>query len=92
MKTKLLISILALVPFISMGQVNDSIKALPKYGNDSVTCVTNLSLYREAFKQWKDGKFPAGGFDQSYHYWKWVYENGPKASLNTYVDGVTIMA
>ena len=92
MKTKLLISILALVPFISMGQVNDSIKALPKYGNDSVTCVTNLSLYREAFKQWKDSKFPAGGFDQSYHYWKWVYDNGPKASLNTYVDGVTIMS
>ena len=28
-----------------------------KYGADSVACVTNLSIYGEAYKQWEASKF-----------------------------------
>ena len=28
-----------------------------KYGADSVACVTNLSIYGEAYKQWEAAKF-----------------------------------
>ena len=30
---------------------------MPKYGEDSVNCVQNLSLYRESYKQWKASKY-----------------------------------
>lgn len=92
MKAKLLVSLLVLVPFISMGQVHDSIKALPKYGNDSVTCVTNLSLYRESYKQWKQNGYQPGQFDHSYQYWRWLLDNGPKASMYIYTDGIVILS
>ena len=29
----------------------------PKYGNDSVACVNNLSIYSEAYKQWESNHF-----------------------------------
>ncbi|MDR2084557.1 MAG: tetratricopeptide repeat protein [Bacteroidales bacterium] len=88
MKTRILILLLAVFPLVSVAQdVND----LPKYGNDSVQCITNLSLYREPFKQWREARYPKGGFDESYKFWKWVYDNCPKSSLNIYVDGVNIL-
>ena len=94
MKTKLLLSlpILLLFPMLSRGQIsNDSINKMPKYGKDSIQCITKMSLYRETFKQWKMNDYKAGAFDGSYNYWRWVYDNCPKASLNIYVDGVYIM-
>ncbi|MDL2228042.1 tetratricopeptide repeat protein [Odoribacter sp. OttesenSCG-928-L07] len=91
MKTRVLILLLAIFPLISIAQTDQNIKDLPKYGNDSVQCITNLSLYREYFKQWKQNRYPKGEFDAYYHNWKWVYDNCPKASLNTYVDGVNII-
>lgn len=93
MKRKLSIFVLLVVlsPMVSFAQIADEIKNLPKYGEDSVTCITNLSLYRESYKQWKSSKYKTGEFDHSYQYWKWVYDNCPKASLNVYVDGTMIM-
>lgn len=56
----------------------------PKYGTDSVSCVTNLSLYREFYKQ--------KNFKDAFPHWKWVFENCPIASENTYIDGAKMVS
>jgi hypothetical protein len=52
------------------------------HGEDSVTCITNLSLYRQYAKN--------RNFDMAYGYWKIVFDECPKASKNIYLDGVKI--
>lgn len=93
MKTKLFVLIFVLFSMSSFAQdVNPM--TMPKYGRtpeDSIQCLTNLSLYRESFKQWKQNKYKAGEFDNSYQYWKWCFDNCPKCSQNIYVDGTTII-
>lgn len=51
-------------------------------GEDSVRCITNLSLYRE-YAKGKD-------FDMASGYWKIVFDECPQASKNMYIDGVKI--
>ncbi len=64
----------------------------PKYGQDSIQCLTNLSLYREFFKQWKKSTYRSEAVNDAIGPWRWVLLNCPKASLNTYVDGVKIIS
>lgn len=63
----------------------------PQFGKDSVKCVENLSLYREFFKQWKASKYSSNTIQDIIPPWRWVYNNCPKASKNTYIEGVTIV-
>ena len=58
MKLKTLIIILSMIIGIMSFASESAELAIPqddgsKYGKDSVTCVMNLSLYREFYKQWK---------------------------------------
>jgi tetratricopeptide (TPR) repeat protein len=64
-----------------------------KYGQDSLKCVENLSLYKINFRMWKDYNFSADVINQVpvYDPWKWVFENCPLSSQNIYLDGVTIL-
>jgi len=55
----------------------------PKYGSDSATCVVHLSLYREFYKQ--------KNFKDALPHWRWVFNNCPLASQNTYIDGVKMV-
>lgn len=55
-----------------------------KYGSDSVTCVTNLSFYRDYAMQEK--------YKEALPYWrKALHACPPAASQNLYIDGVKIM-
>jgi tetratricopeptide (TPR) repeat protein len=57
----------------------------PKYGKDSVervTYVKNKSIYREFLKN--------KNYKDAYQPWRWIYNNVPAASKNTYLDGVKI--
>ncbi len=54
-----------------------------KYGVDSVSCITNLSLFREYYKQ-KNYKEALGP-------WRWTFQNCPKASGNIYKNGPIII-
>ncbi|HEY9115499.1 MAG TPA: tetratricopeptide repeat protein [Bacteroidales bacterium] len=62
-----------------------------KYGNDSVKCVEDLSLYRESYKQWKASNYTSPSVAHAYKYWKMVFANCPSASENIYVDGVKML-
>ena len=53
------------------------------YGTDSLTCIQNLSLYREYFKQ--------DNYADAYQPWQWVITNCPKVRKQTYLDGVVML-
>ncbi|MBC8266010.1 MAG: tetratricopeptide repeat protein [Flavobacteriales bacterium] len=59
-----------------------SVQSQSKYGEDSVNCVTNLSLYREYYKQ--------KNYDDAIKPWRWVYNNCPSSSGNIYKNGPTL--
>ena len=55
----------------------------PKYGQDSARCVMELSLYREFYRQ--------KSIPDAIRHWRWVFNNCPIATQNTYIDGVKII-
>ena len=60
----------------------------PKYGQDSVKCVMEISLYREFFKQWKNSDYTNVSVKDAVIHWRWVFLNCPLGTENTYLDGV----
>ena len=63
-----------------------------KYGADSVACVTNLSMYREYFKQWEAAKYTPEAFsNEMVTAWRQVFLNCPRASQLVYTNGEKIM-
>lgn len=101
MKPKALVkAMLVLFVAVFMLQLNataDGLKltepqdSMPKYGKDSVTCVINISLYREFYRQWKASNYESPVIKDIINPWRWVFQNCPLGSENTYVDGVKIM-
>lgn len=70
---------------------------IPKWGEDSVSCVRNFSLYREYYKNYKRSK-EDGKLDEAKDYiksaidpWRYVFNNCPMASQNVYRDGTNII-
>jgi len=51
----------------------------PKYGTDDQETKKNLSLYGEYYKQ--------KAYADALPYWRYIFFNAPKASLNTYIKG-----
>ena len=60
-----------------------TVKSQSKYGEDSVKCVINLSLYREYYKQ--------KNYDDAIKPWRWVYNNCPSSSGNIFKNGPTLI-
>jgi tetratricopeptide (TPR) repeat protein len=63
-----------------------------RYGSDSVTCIMNISLYREFFKQWKASDYKSETIKDVIGPWRWVFLNCPKGTQNTYIDGAKIVS
>ncbi len=53
-----------------------------RYGLDSVECVRNWSLYAEYYRQ--------RNYDLAWDYWKYMYDDCPKATINIYLHGATM--
>jgi tetratricopeptide (TPR) repeat protein len=63
-----------------------------KYGKDSATCVKNLSLYREYYKQWRVSKYKDDAIAESMvEPWSWCFNNCPSVSKNMYAHGIRIV-
>jgi len=61
---------------------------ISKYGKDSVTCVKNLSLYKEFYKQWKAGGYKDNALaDQAIGSWRYCFFQCPLVSKNMYIHG-----
>lgn len=83
-KSTISVIVLLITAISTMGQ-GMPIHLDPKYGKDSITrmeCAKNVSLYSEFYKQdnFKDALKP----------WRYVFENSPQASKNTYIKGAVI--
>ena len=50
-----------------------------KYGEDSVNCVMNISLFNEYYKQ--------KNYTDAIDPWRWVFNNCPKGTKRTYLYG-----
>ncbi len=57
--------------------------AQSKWGNDSISCITNLSLYREYYKQ--------KNYEDALNPWRWTYINCPQSSGNIFKNGPIII-
>jgi len=55
----------------------------PRYGEDSVQCVRNWSLYAEYFRQ--------RNYEMAYEPWQYMFESCPKATINIYIHGATML-
>lgn len=102
MKIKVLSTILGLI--MSMGvfgaqaEKNDNFQEnlntfepQGKYGSDSAKCIIELSLYQEAYKQWKSSNYKSAIIKDLTPHWRWVFFNCPLASENTYINGLNIV-
>jgi len=89
----ILLSLGLSITTIAIGQTSKMTipASVAKYGNDSVKCVEDLSLYRESFKQWKSSDYTSPSVTHAYRYWKVVFANCPSASENIYLDGVKML-
>ncbi|MBI9038952.1 MAG: tetratricopeptide repeat protein [Bacteroidales bacterium] len=56
----------------------------PKYGEDSLTCIMNISLYREFYRQ--------ENFADAIGPWRKVFSKCPRGTQNTYIDGVKMFS
>ena len=90
--TILLLSVIVTVAPTTLTFSQDGEQSAGKYGSDSVTCVMNISLYREFFKQWKASNYTNETIKDLYGPWRWVFMNCPKGTQNTYIDGVKIIS
>ena len=96
MKVKSLIVLLSMI-FSLQAMANEPVKigepqsAEPKYGQDSVACVQNLSLYRESYKQWKQSKYKSPAVYHAMTNWHWVFANCPRSTENLYIDGAKMI-
>jgi tetratricopeptide (TPR) repeat protein len=78
-------------PVMSIAQNDNGDQSVGKYGEDSITCVMNISLYREFYKQWKASGYKNQTINDAIKPWRWVFLNCPKGTQNTYIDGVNIL-
>ncbi|MBE9492533.1 MAG: hypothetical protein IMY70_06585 [Bacteroidetes bacterium] len=85
----LLISLFIL--FSSFTSLNAQEKKIPKYGEDSITCIMNFSLYKEVFKQWKSSQYKNESVKDAIMPWRYVFMNCPASRQSIYLDGVKIM-
>lgn len=95
MKTKIVLIftfyIIIELIFFGFNKIIGQVKNEPKFGSDSITCITNISLYREFYRHWQYNKFTGNVVYDAITPWRWVFLNCPLGTENTYVDGVKIM-
>ena len=90
MKTKRFLMIAVMIGMAMSATAQEASES--KYGNDSVACVTNLSIYGEAYKQWEASKFaPEAISMEMVKAWREVFLNCPRSSQLIYTRGEKIM-
>jgi len=92
MKTRIfslvIIFIISLFAITSLQAQEEKVK---KYGEDSVNCIMNLSLYKEFFKQWKASGYKNVAINDVIPPWRSVFLYCPASRQSLYLDGVKIM-
>lgn len=96
MKSKIVFIFTLLLIGFTLFEPNTAVKAQSnkgaKFGKDSITCITNISLYREFFRQWKGSNYKGETVQDAIKSWRWVFVNCPRATQYTYVDGAQMVS
>jgi len=88
----LIVAGIASTPLFAQEEDQNAGSNAGRYGSDSVSCIMNISLYREFFKQWKSSNYQNETINDVIPPWRWVFQNCPKGTQNTYIDGVKIVS
>ena len=96
MKAKIVMLLLGLSLGFSAMATNPLANMVPqdngsRYGKDSATCIMNLSLYREFYKQWKDSHYKNNTIKDAISPWYWTFKNCPRSTENIYIDGAKML-
>lgn len=83
MRIKTLIALFAFTATAAMAQKGVEDGSRYGHGQDSIDCLSNISLYSDALK--------AKNYTEAYNYWKKVFADAPVSRHSLYTDGVTIM-
>jgi tetratricopeptide (TPR) repeat protein len=86
MKKNLLLLLLGLFAGLLISK-NSIAQDEPRFGKDSVTCITNNSLYYEFYKQWKQSNYKNEAWKDVITPWTWVFNNCPRSYKNVYIHG-----
>lgn len=62
-----------------------------KFGEDSVSCIMNNSLYYEFYKQWKSSDYKNDSWKDAVQPWRWVFTNCPQSTINIYLHGENLV-
>lgn len=85
-KTKIIIVGL-IVSLLAISNIRAQDTITGKFGEDSIQCVMNNSLYYEFFRQWKQSKYKSPAWKDAVKPWRWVFLNCPKSTKNIYLHG-----
>jgi len=75
----------------TLAQNDPDTNKIPKYGTDSINCITNISLYKESYKQWKASKYKSDYVKDAIKPWSHIMRDCPRSYKSIYLDGVKIM-
>ena len=70
-----------------VGNIQAQHSGVLKFGEDSVTCIENNSLYYEFYKQWKQSNYKNESWKDAIGPWRWVLFNCPASTKNIYLHG-----
>ena len=92
MKTRIFsLFIVTALAFAALSPARAQEKKVKKYGEDSVSCIMNLSLYKEFYKQWKNSGYKNAAVKDAIKPWRRVFLDCPASRQSLYLDGVKIM-
>lgn len=83
MRIKAIIALFAFTSSVAMAQKGVEDGSRFGHGQDSIDCLSNISLYTEAVK--------IKNYADAYPHWKKVFTDAPFARMDTYTNGATIL-
>ncbi|MEZ5197089.1 MAG: tetratricopeptide repeat protein [Bacteroidales bacterium] len=91
MKLKTVLFISLFLSSMAFSTLKAQVELEAKYGDDSVTCVMNNSLYYEFYRQWKQSDYKNTSWKDAMAPWRWVFLNCPQSTINIYLHGEKLL-
>lgn len=71
----------------TQAQTEEQKQQVPKYGEDSVKTITELSLYQEFYDQWKNQGYKTNTVYDALKSWRYLFDKAPRVTENLYIHG-----
>lgn len=96
MRIKAFIALFAFTATVAMAQKGVEDGSRFGHGQDSIDCLTNISLYNDHIKAIDSDKTMSAEdknkhYTEAYPYWKKVFDDAPVAQMATYTNGAKIL-